>query len=350
MPAFIPFYEIKSRSNVAVVDAYHPRGLTLSHWRGATQIPALHDDVSTGIVLNAIEGQHPALDLPFVTNNHFDIDGLLGVWAFIEPELALQYRGILREAALIGDFREYSPLRPYSEEALKLVCWINEVEKAHFYRPFDSSHEARDCVEKYEFFLPRIAEVLADPDAYNSDWSSAYNRVQMDWELRRDPSRCRIEVVDSIKLTIFHLLEPIHYYALMGDTQDSDMILSIYPDNRYELEYKYTTWVDLAHREVLPRIRMEPIARILDDQEQSGLSWQSESIMDTGPMLYLGSASLDKSARYAHPYERQIHSSSIEPALFKQLVIDYYEEALAGIQPRVRWSWADIHAAQRNQE
>ena len=149
--------------------------------------PDLHDDVSAGMVLNASRAAS-SYDTPLCDQQSFDVDGLLGVWALTEPKLALDYREVLREAALIGDFREYDPSNPNSEAALKLVCWINEVEKSHFYRPFGSTHEMLDCVEKYEFFLPRLSEILAGLDKYVEIWGPEYERVKADWALRSHPT------------------------------------------------------------------------------------------------------------------------------------------------------------------
>ncbi|MGB5926785.1 MAG: DUF6687 family protein, partial [Cyclobacteriaceae bacterium] len=93
---FIPFSEIRSFDRVLVVDSHHPAGFALSHWRGAAIHPRIHDATSTGIVLNALEKRIPELSYPYVTNNHFDVDGFLGIWALLNPEKALEYQHILR--------------------------------------------------------------------------------------------------------------------------------------------------------------------------------------------------------------------------------------------------------------
>jgi hypothetical protein len=43
--------------------------------------------------------------------------------------------------------------------ALKLVCWLNTLERKLFSGPY----EARDCDAKMDYFLPRFASVLVDP-------------------------------------------------------------------------------------------------------------------------------------------------------------------------------------------
>lgn len=87
---FIPFSELKTRPAI-IVDSNHPNGLVLSHWRGAPTPASLKDDTSAGIVLNAIRVDYQGLDLTYVTANHFDIDGFVGVWSLLHPELAMEH-------------------------------------------------------------------------------------------------------------------------------------------------------------------------------------------------------------------------------------------------------------------
>jgi len=132
---YIPFYEVKNRPAL-IVDSIHPYGLMLSHWRGAPTPTELRDDTSAGSVLNALKVNYPGLAAELVTANHFDIDGFVGIWSLLNPEKALEYEPLLRQMALIGDFRELDLRSPAAEKALKLVCWLNAIEKERFYPPF----------------------------------------------------------------------------------------------------------------------------------------------------------------------------------------------------------------------
>src|SRR5690606_28906396 len=92
---FIPFSELKNKAAI-IVASNHPNGLVLSHWRGAPTPEALRDDTSAGIVLNAIRANVPGMELPYVTANHFDIDGFVGVWSLLNSEQALEQEELLR--------------------------------------------------------------------------------------------------------------------------------------------------------------------------------------------------------------------------------------------------------------
>jgi hypothetical protein len=264
---FIPFQDIRKYKHVMVVDCYHPEGFNLSHWRGAPKIDKIHDDTSTGIVLNAIKCNLPQVKFGHVTNNHFDVDGFLGIWSIINPDLAVEYEELLRIMAVIGDFRELDLSKPYSDEALKLVCWINTTEKAEFYPPFGASSEMVLCAEKYNYYLNKFSKVLENPEKYKEDWELEYELVKHHYRLVNNQEN--LEAYPKINLLVVKAPHPLHYYALFSKSAGYDMVLSVFSDNKYELEYKYTTWVDTAFRTSYPRIDFLPLAEKLNSKEKS---------------------------------------------------------------------------------
>lgn len=341
MKQFLPFKQVEANTQVVVVDAMHQHGLIFSHWRGAPKLRGLHDDTSLGIVLNAIKAQHEGVAYPLITNNHFDVDGFLGVWSLFEPALALQYEEALREAALIGDFREYDPRRPGADLGLKLVCWLNEIERREFYVPFGAKNEAEACIPKYEYCLPRFAEVLQHPARFEEIWGEEYEQViAHSTILKRFPSQ--VELINDIRLLTVETAEPLHYYALFGLSREADMVLTCYDQQRYELEYKYTTWVDTADRYAYPRLPLTPLAHKLNAQEASSQLWFGDRIMDTGPMLRLGGEHLSKAARFDHPFKRDIFPSSINPEVLKAIILSHFRMRFSGTAPQNVWTWAEM--------
>lgn len=347
-PKFIPFLEITNFEKVLVVDSFHRRGVILSHWRGSPNISGIHDDTSTGIVLNAIKAQLDILDTPYVTNNHFDIDGFLGVWSLQNPALALQHEDLLRQMALIGDFREWEPQQAEADLALKLVSWMNSVEVHKFYQPFASQdehlNEAIECIPKYEYFLSAFTDVLRNPELIGREHLAEYRIVKQHTAILSQPAS-QIELVEDIRLLIVETPEPLHYYSLFGQSRAADMVLSIYSDQRYELEYKYTTWIDTATRKAFPRIRFDALAYQLNELEESHKKWTFESMMDTGPALRLSSPSykLTKAMRFDHPYKRHLFSSAIPSTVMKDKVIRFYRKAYRHINPQYKWTWKEMH-------
>ena len=341
---FLSYSDSLSRNEGIAVDCYHSGCTNLSHWRGVMKSNQWADDTSTGIVLNfLLAGQDPNT-YEFTTANHFDIDGFLGVWALHHPEKALTHEKALREAALIGDFRELAIAKPETDLALKLVCWINTVERQRFYAPFDNSEdtEAQQCVNKFLFFLDTFEAVLDEPDKYKADWQDEYDRVYQDVEKLTHEDTVVTEL-KPLRMRIVETPDPLHYYALFANSAASDIVLSIYNGNRYELEYKFTTWVDTPLRNSFPRINIHKLAATLSKMERSGYRWTFNNITDSGPILRLDETRLDKATRFHHPYARSIYASSIAREQFKESIIEFFTLAYSQISPKGLWSWEEVH-------
>ena len=345
---FIPFSSIQEHQHVLVVDCYHPLGFVLSHWRGACKLPLLHDDTSTGIVLNALKADLPELHThQYVTNNHFDVDGFLGIWSLLHPELALKHESLLRKMALLGDFREMSLQDEEDHLALKLVCWINYVESRQFYAPFASyaprQSEVKLCVPKYNFFLKNFEQVLNEPDTYRHEWKKEYEQVKQDWETLLS-SKTVLTLERSKRVLVIETPEPLHYYALFGKSAPADVVVSLYSGNRYEMEYKYTSWVDTATRPSYPRLDLQPLVKKLNKLEETTYRWSADKITDTGPILRLQGKLLSKEERFDHPFNRPIYSSSIPPRKFRAVVCQFFEEHYQGLAQKPAWSWSELRA------
>jgi hypothetical protein len=198
-------------SRCVAVDCTHPRLPTLTHHRANRNPPGLSplSDTSTGLVLSALAQLSSwrcprlvkeVLARPYATCNHFDVDGLLALWCFLPQNRAhaLRLEPILRHAARIGDFREaylcpdlVSALgnedkltfirEAYS--ALKVATWVWATERLLFSAPYAK----KDAAEKYRWFLPRLGRVLADPEAYWSEWQRDYSAAVSGFDLLAGP-------------------------------------------------------------------------------------------------------------------------------------------------------------------
>ncbi|TGE29572.1 DUF6687 family protein [Hymenobacter metallicola] len=346
---FVPFASLRQQPTIVVDSTATGAALVLAHWRGAPTPVALRDDTSAGSVLRAL--RHPAapgLEAAAVTANHFDVDGFVGVWSLLHPELALAHEELLRHTARLGDFRESDWQQPQAEHALQLVCWLNAKEKELFYPPFGAPRlrrrEDEACVEKFEWFLPRFADMVRQPDSGRAAWAPEYERVQRAVELMQSPA-VQLTCYPDIGLVVVRAPEPLPYYALFGPTAGYDIVLSLYDAQRYELEYKYTTWVDLESRPTLPRLPLAGLAAQLNAQETSPYRWTFDGITDTGPLLRLAGNTLKKPERYADPDQRPLYTSSIAPQVVEQAVVSFFRQGYAHMQPRRYWTWADIRAA-----
>jgi|TARA_B110000967_G_scaffold28451_1_gene26488 hypothetical protein len=180
---FVPYKHDAKGTDTVCVDCTHKHLPTLTHHKESSTpdyLKGTTGDTSTDVVLNALThptGWAPARTATKVTCNHFDIDGLLSVWALIHPLKARRHEELLRACARLGDLRELGldmdrrgndnsanshqivPPGSLSDQALRFCCFVNAVETQTFTAPFvgDEFEESR---KKYKHFLPIVSEVI----------------------------------------------------------------------------------------------------------------------------------------------------------------------------------------------
>ena len=345
----VPFAQLRQQPTIVVDSVGNGAALTLAHWRGAATPTALRDDTSAGSVLRALRhADTSGLAAAAVTANHFDIDGFVGVWSLLHPELALRHEDLLRMVAVLGDFREIDWKLPLADHALRLVCWLNAEEKARFYEPFGAPirrrREDEASAEKFAWFLPRFAEILENAGAGRAAWQPEFNRIKAAVaEMQGPPTQLRRYLESGLAVVRTPL--PVPYYALFGPTAGSDIVLSLYDGQRYELEYKYTTWIDLESRPTRPRLDLAPLVARLNELEAGGRRWAADGVTDTGPLLRLTGQKLTKAERYADPDGRPIYASTFSPDVMEQEVVAFFQAGYSAIAPKKYWTWAEIKEA-----
>ncbi len=87
---YMPCAEAATGPNIVIDGALNDNAvLSLSHWpKSGTPWP-LKADTSVAIVFNYLNSQEWHRDVEVVTNDHFDEDGLIGLFCMIEPDFAL---------------------------------------------------------------------------------------------------------------------------------------------------------------------------------------------------------------------------------------------------------------------
>ena len=213
---FIPFRQLRQQPTILVDSVGVGAALTLAHWRGAATPATLRDDSSAGSALRALHHPDtPGLETAAVTANHFDVDGFVGVWSLLHPALALRHETLLRMVATLGDFREINWAHPLADHALQLVCWLNAEEKARFYEPFGAParrrREDEASAEKFDWFLPRFAEMLEQPEAGVAAWQPEYERVKNAATVLQGPL-AQLQRYPDIGLVVVSTPAPLPYY------------------------------------------------------------------------------------------------------------------------------------------
>ena len=167
---YLPYADAASEPNVIVDGTANDRTLvTLSHWRRSGTPADLMADTSTAIVFNYLD--RPDLHVPadVVSNNHFDEDGLVGIYALLEPDAAASRRDLLIDVAQAGDFGVYRS-RSAARVAFAIAAHVDPetspLPRALFDRPAAQVEEGL-----YRGLLDVLPRLLADVDEYRALWS-----------------------------------------------------------------------------------------------------------------------------------------------------------------------------------
>ena len=336
------------------VDSFHPILDTLSHGkpfrRNGTEL--ITGDTTTEIVIHEIERKNPVLSkYRRATCNHFDVDACLAVWCLMNPTSSIEHKHVLIEAARIDDIREMTLTNdrvehPVTCKALKLCCWITSQEQRLFWKQYEmGENEHVRCSEKFDYFLPRIGELLTfvENDYFKP---GVYEAVIEDIDLLYRSPTSQIERWDEMGIVVIRVDRPLEYYALFSCTRNADVVITIYPENKYEIECKYSQWIQMVSRDSWPRVNLQPLCDVLNMYESDNL-WTTGDLDALAPIMrlsreedteYTNKKLVDE---YSGPKYRVIYSSEIPQERFLYLVRSYFKHSK--IKSKRLWSWSEVH-------
>ncbi len=288
--------------------------LVLSHWP-RNQTPAeLKADSSTEIVINYLrsaERETYRRGAGAVSNNHYDVDGLMSMWAVLNPETALEHAGLLVATGECGDFDRWS-----SEHATKIACALYGMELGKTSPVRLALTGIRDYLERTEFLyrhmLPLVGELITNVDSFEEYWRDEFARVQADRELFAT-GEAGLQEIPELDLAVFDLPRRLHDMALYEQTPCSRVLLMI-EGHRYQVRYRYESWVELKSRRPPPRIDLQPLADLLQTFEGNDGDWVADETHHTLPHMRLRGP------------EGSISPSSITPGLFSRLLITHLRD------------------------
>src|SRR5262245_43511935 len=149
--------------------------LTLSHWPKSGSPRELKADTSTAIVFNYLDAPAYHVDVDVVSNNHFDEDGLVGIFALLQPDLARRHRDLLVDVAQAGDFGVFNR-RDAARIAFVLSAYADPdsspLPPDVFTRPYPVM-----AGELYIQLLDVLPKVITGVDDYRPLWEDADARL-----------------------------------------------------------------------------------------------------------------------------------------------------------------------------
>jgi hypothetical protein len=161
-------------------------GLHLSHWEGNRTPERYKRDTSTESALAFAREAPEELRERLVTNNHFDADGVLSVWALVEPERAREHEELIVAAAVAGDFDEW----PDDDRGLRLEAAVRALG-----RRADGDRDA------YGRVLPELGALAGDLDAREDLWGAEWQRLI---DAERAVAAGALEATRVGRIALFH--------------------------------------------------------------------------------------------------------------------------------------------------
>jgi hypothetical protein len=289
---FVPYDELGDTPNVIVDGSANSHTtLTLSHWPHSGTPVEYRDDLSAQIVFRFLDrpaGYEPAR---VVSNNHFDEDGLVSVFALVDPEAALARRALLIDVASAGDLEVWS-----SRTALRIANIITAF----------ADEAGHDTGALYHDTLPRVVELCEHVDHFRPLWETADaltqagldaldgaivtvdERPDLDLAVVTIPERWAAGVAARFDVPATHALSND---ALYPRTRQLRVLRSVGSSHRFG--YRYESWVQLRSRRPLARVELAPLASRLNALESGGAAWRADPIDRPTPEVRVSGSTLD---------------------------------------------------------
>ncbi|MFL1503125.1 DUF6687 family protein [Pseudomonas sp. O64] len=150
--AQVPNISLDSIDNAATL-------LTLSHWP-SNHAPARYKaNLSTQSAFHCLREGAGVDGASVVTSDHFDLDGLASIYAFLAPASALRHQELLIDVARLGDFS-----RGTSPQARRTAFTFNAL--AAQAKPPGTLDADTALLQIYKAVLPNVEHVLEHTEHY----------------------------------------------------------------------------------------------------------------------------------------------------------------------------------------
>jgi len=293
---YVPYEEIGTRKNLIVDGSPHPHsGLVLSHWKGSGTSPSLMRDTSAEIVLDYLKQQTFPSDVTCVSNDHFDEDGLIGIFSVLNPTFALMHRDLLVDVAEAGDFAKFK-----DRKAARIAFAISSmVQKNGGFIPVEVFNQPYPqlAAELYRRMLSVLPDLVKDINKFEKFWADEDQFLSQSEDLFKDQI-IQIEEIHDLDLAIVHLpnhvesrgfhrftqkrTEPIHEMSVHNRTRKLRVLYR--QGQNFWFKFRYETWVQLREPHNMLRVNLGPLADLLNTIEGESI-WTYSSSNKISPVL-----------------------------------------------------------------
>ena len=292
---YVPYHLLEGRPNL-IVDGSATEGtvLTLSHWPKSPCPPGLEEDLSAEMAFAYLARLDLHGEATAVSNNHFDQDGLVSLFALVQPETAMPRRQMLTELARAGDFGTYS-----NRDAARASMVISKfADPARSPVGSGGSDYLQWTSQLYEKLLPRVTEICEQVDGYRDMWEDEDAALDSSEEAIAS-GRVRIEEDPQLDLAVVHVGQDaprsgghlfagdwrmgLHPMAINNATERFTVL--VVTGRRYELYYRYESWVQYRSARPRARVDLAPFVDELNSVETSDGSWVASKVSALIPTL-----------------------------------------------------------------
>ena len=296
---FIPYEQLNSSPNI-IVDGAATSGtvLTLSHWPKSGTPAEFRRDTSTEIVYAYLDSPGRRVQAEAVSNNHFDEDGLIGIFALSHLSAAEKYRHLLIDVANAGDFGVYK-LRDAARIAFTISAFAN-AETSPLPKDIFGLPSRQLDARLYEHLIEILPRLISNLSDYKSNWEledaklsaseDLIERGEIKIEERPELDVALINIPAGLPAVSVHRftrvrLTTCHPFAIHNKTKCSRLL--IVQGKQIEFQYRYESWVELASRKPPLRVDLKDLADELNAEEESEGRWVFDGVDRITPRLHL---------------------------------------------------------------
>ena len=276
------------------VDGTVDNAIHFSHWNGNQTPESVKADTSTETVLNVVAAPNRnelTRSIDLVTNNHFDTDGVLSVWAMLTGARALDLRDRLIAAAEAGDFSEFS-----SVDGVRASIVIQGSDS-----PIDKSGSPlaqqlagktiTDEAQAYVLVLPHIEHVIKHTGQYEPLWREQWKRIETALDSFAKGAS-HVEEIDDGKLSVVTLAPQSFGPSGFDPSRDAapftaishhargEMFLIATPLDKgwaYRIDYPYYSWAETVVRPKIVRRDLNQLMNELNELDSFSGGWKVDS-------------------------------------------------------------------------
>jgi hypothetical protein len=267
--------------------------LTLSHWPGSPPVPtSLEADLSAQMAFRYLDHPEPLHGAASaVTNNHFDQDGLVSIYALADPETASSRQVLLEDLAAAGDFATYRH-RDAARASMVVSAFTDESRSP--FSPLPEDYTDLTAL-LYREALGLLPELLDHPERFRSLWEDEDRDLDAS-EAAIASGAVTIDEHHDVDLAVVTVAGParwsghrfggrrydgLHPMAIHRATACSALLLIAEGTCRFT--YRYEGWVQYRSRSIPRRVDLAPLAAALTAADS--VRWQYDPVDALTPEL-----------------------------------------------------------------